>query len=105
MTSRNGNAEGSARQRFGNLEGLVTVALAAALILGVPFAASGGDQKKDQKKEKNFPSAKTNTSKALQGLPITELNEPEAILHALDRLGYGPRPGDVERVREMERFR
>src|SRR5712692_583179 len=41
-------------------------------------------------------------SKAFRGhLPITELNETEAILHALNRLGYGPRPGDVERVRQM----
>ncbi len=34
-------------------------------------------------------------------LPITELTEDEAILHALNRLAYGPRPGDVERVRQM----
>ncbi|MCL6481132.1 MAG: DUF1800 domain-containing protein [Firmicutes bacterium] len=32
-------------------------------------------------------------------LPITELTEEEAILHALNRLGYGPRPGEVERIR------
>ncbi len=41
-------------------------------------------------------------SKAFKGrLPISELNEEEAIQHALNRLGYGPRPGDVERVRKM----
>ena len=34
-------------------------------------------------------------------LPITQLTENEAILHALDRLAYGPRPGDVERIRKM----
>jgi len=34
-------------------------------------------------------------------LPITELTEGEAILHALNRLGYGPRPGDLERVKQM----
>src|SRR5689334_16676225 len=34
-------------------------------------------------------------------LPITELTEDQAILHALNRLGFGPRPGDVERVRRM----
>ena len=34
-------------------------------------------------------------------LPISELTENEAILHALNRLGYGPRPGDLERVRAM----
>src|SRR6266566_5697496 len=37
---------------------------------------------------------------ALKGLPITELSPDEAILHALNRLAYGPRPGDVERVRQ-----
>ncbi len=34
-------------------------------------------------------------------LPITQLTEDEAILHALNRLAYGPRPGDVERIRKM----
>src|SRR5260370_36509869 len=37
----------------------------------------------------------------LKGLPITELSADEAILHALNRLAYGPRPGGVERVRQM----
>ncbi len=30
-----------------------------------------------------------------------ELTQDQAILHALNRLGFGPRPGDVERVRQM----
>jgi uncharacterized protein (DUF1800 family) len=34
-------------------------------------------------------------------LPITELTEDEATMHALNRLAYGPRPGDVERVEKM----
>jgi uncharacterized protein (DUF1800 family) len=38
---------------------------------------------------------------ALKGLPITELTADEAILHAMNRLAYGPRPGDVERIRQM----
>jgi uncharacterized protein (DUF1800 family) len=38
---------------------------------------------------------------SLKGLPITELSPDEAILHALNRLAYGPRPGDIERVRQM----
>jgi len=38
---------------------------------------------------------------SLKNLPITELNEDEAILHALNRLAYGPRPGDLERVKQM----
>src|SRR6202140_2682060 len=31
-------------------------------------------------------------------LPIRELNEEEAILHALNRLGFGSRPGQVEQI-------
>src|SRR5215467_10307157 len=38
---------------------------------------------------------------ALKGLPITELSPDEAILHALNRLAYGPRPGDIERVQQI----
>ncbi len=34
-------------------------------------------------------------------LPIKDLTEDEAITHALNRLGYGPRPGDAERIRRM----
>jgi uncharacterized protein (DUF1800 family) len=41
-------------------------------------------------------------SKSFKGkLPITQLSEDEAILHAMNRLGYGPRPGDFEVVRKM----
>jgi uncharacterized protein (DUF1800 family) len=38
---------------------------------------------------------------ALKGLPITELTEDEAILHALNRLAFGPRPGDVEHIKQI----
>lgn len=34
-------------------------------------------------------------------LPASALTPDQRILHVLDRLGYGPRPGDVERVRRM----
>jgi uncharacterized protein (DUF1800 family) len=65
-----------------------------ALILGLlalvapHFAAA-----KEQKQKGQSP--------ALAGLPETTLSENDAIVHALNRLGYGPRPGDVERVRQM----
>ena len=51
-----------------------------------------------------IPAAKDKKQKqdpVLKGLPITELSADDAILHALNRLAYGPRPGDVERVRQM----
>src|SRR5258706_10948324 len=34
-------------------------------------------------------------------LPASPLTPDQQILHALSRLGYGPRPGDVERVRRL----
>jgi len=37
----------------------------------------------------------------LKGLPITELSADEAILHALNRLAYGPRPGDIDRIKQI----
>ena len=57
-----------------------------AAIAAIPAAAK-------DKKPKQDPT--------LKGLPITELTADEAILHAMNRLAYGPRPGDVERVRQM----
>jgi uncharacterized protein (DUF1800 family) len=56
--------------------------------------------------EKALPSdpsqAPARLSKSFKGkLPITELSEDEAMLHAMNRLGYGPRPGDFEMVRQM----
>jgi len=38
---------------------------------------------------------------ALAGLPITDLTAGQAIQHTLDRLGYGPTPGEIESVQKM----
>src|SRR6266566_2819235 len=47
------------------------------------------------------PSRNDNSRKHFAGkLPITELNEQEAILHALNRLGFGPHPGEVEQIQK-----
>jgi uncharacterized protein (DUF1800 family) len=83
-------------RRHVSLQSVFLVMAIAALIFSVPFAANGANQK--QKKNKNAASG---TNPAAAGLSVTELNENEAILHALNRLGYGPRPGDVDRVRQM----
>jgi uncharacterized protein (DUF1800 family) len=66
------------------------VALACVISLGadIPALAAAADKKPKQ-------------STVLKGLPITDLSEDEAVLHALNRLAYGPRPGDVEHVRQM----
>lgn len=65
---------------------LLALALTLALALPAPVAvaAKGGAVEKWQGR-----------------LPITELSQDEAILHALNRLAFGPRPGDVQRVRAM----
>lgn len=57
-----------------------------ALGIEIPMTAAG------EKKPKQEP--------VLKGLPITELTADEAILHALNRLAYGPRPGDIEHIKQ-----
>ncbi len=48
------------------------------------------------------PSSKIKLDKKFKGkLPITELTEDQAIMHAMNRLAYGPRPGDVDYVRKI----
>jgi len=69
---------------------LLSVACVLALSVDVPSLAASSDHDK-----------KKNQDPALKGLPVSELTADEAILHALNRLAYGPRPGDVERVRQM----
>ena len=49
----------------------------------------------------NASSTAPLSKKSKGNLPITQLSEDEAITHALNRLAYGPRPGDVERIRKM----
>jgi len=79
--------------------------LAAVLVISTTWAVAAritaaAAEKAGASKDRTSSSTKLPT--AFKGrLPITELNEEEAILHALNRLGYGPRPGDVERVRQM----
>ena len=73
---------------------LALILACSCLPLGVDFpAVAATPPAAKDKKQKPDP--------ALKGLPITELSPDEAILHALNRLAYGPRPGDVERVRQM----
>jgi uncharacterized protein (DUF1800 family) len=70
---------------------LASLSLLSALIVSFPYLSAA-----NEKKNKSADS-----SKILKGLPVQDLTEEEAILHALNRLGFGPRPGDLERVKEM----
>jgi len=56
---------------------------------GEPHPSSSNPAKKDKSNAKENFAGK---------LPIQELNQQEAILHALNRLGFGPRPGQVEKI-------
>jgi uncharacterized protein (DUF1800 family) len=67
----------------------VTLSISTFLSLGVDLPAFAGAEKKPKQ------------DPVLKGLPITELSVDQAILHALNRLAYGPRPGEVERIRQM----
>ena len=84
--------------------GLALVA-AGILAVGIPYAEAGNDgisvtSVAGALSAEN--STSSNLDKKFKGkLPITELTEDEAIMHAMNRLGYGPRPGDVERIRKM----
>jgi uncharacterized protein (DUF1800 family) len=70
--------------------------LAGLFAIAAPVKA-GGDAKPG-----DDSSTSLKLSKQFKGkLPITQLTEDEATLHALNRLGYGPRPGDVARVEQM----
>ena len=72
------------------LASFLSFLLVSTLIIDLPPSLGAGPKDKKPKQDT-----------ALKGLPITELTPDQAILHALNRLAYGPRPGDLERVRQM----
>src|SRR6266436_3652714 len=72
-----------------------------SIFLSIAFAFPGGIVPAPVAAATPAKDKKPKQDPALKGLPITELSADEAILHALNRLAYGPRPGDVERVRQM----
>jgi uncharacterized protein (DUF1800 family) len=66
----------------------------AAATLAAPYLLAAPDKRSNEDKSQE-------SSRAKKGLPMEGLSENEAILQALNRLGFGPRPGDIERVKEM----
>jgi uncharacterized protein (DUF1800 family) len=84
--------------------------LTVALVLGVLtavilFASLAHANPSDRSASENSdasPAPKIALDKKFKGnLPITELTEDQAILHALNRLAYGPRPEDVEWIKQI----
>ena len=80
-----------------NFRQSVSGLLVATLLFSAPYSGAAAD--------KSTPQAPTTTvklDKKFKGkLPITELTEDQAIMHAMNRLAYGPRPGDVEFIRKL----
>jgi uncharacterized protein (DUF1800 family) len=85
-----------------DLGGSIFLAVATALLLAAFVAIAAPNASADKNNEAvGTPESTALSSKFKGRLPIAELTEDQAILHALNRLAYGPRPGDVERVRQM----
>ena len=78
--------------------GAAILALLTLLFVTITPNASAAKKRKNLSESAGAVSL---SKKFKDNLPITALTEDEAIGHALNRLGYGPRPGDVERVRQM----
>ena len=76
-----------------NLRSFLASLLAVALLLAPCADAAVPAIPAKDKEPKQDP--------ILKGLPISELSVDEAILHALNRLAYGPRPGDLERIKQL----
>lgn len=80
---------------------LASGAAACILLATHSFAAQPKSPSAAGSSSSNDP-AKIALSKGFKGnLPITQLTEDQAILHALNRLAYGPRPGDVDHIRQI----
>jgi uncharacterized protein (DUF1800 family) len=80
----------------------------AAVLMAIPLALGAQNKPKAVRQSKSDATADAVApdfvalDKKFKGnLPITQLTPDEAIVHALNRLGYGPRPGDVQRIRQM----
>jgi len=80
--------------RPASLAGMIVIFLLAAATFAAPYLIAAAD-KNDGKGKAADPS------RLMKALPTEALTEDEAVLQALNRLGFGPRPGDLERVKEM----
>jgi uncharacterized protein (DUF1800 family) len=81
------------------LSGFFAGLLLASMSVLSPYLYAGNTAPASQKKKTD---QKVQLGKAFRGtLPITELTEDEATMHALNRLAFGPRPGDLQRVKQM----
>ena len=76
--------------------GLLALALLAGCSSGAPAVPAKGPAAARPTARISEPPPRYRVT-----LPASALQDDQQILHVLNRLGYGPRPGDLERVREM----
>src|SRR5665213_3424165 len=76
------------------LAGMVLIFFLATATFAAPYLLASSDKKGD--KGKSLESLQS-----WKGFSSAGLTENDAILHATNRLGFGPRPADLERVKEM----
>jgi uncharacterized protein (DUF1800 family) len=79
-------------RRISSGAGLILVGLLGAACTAAPARSASPPA---------TPPPVSATRAAALSLPTSSLGPDQRILHALNRLGYGPRPGDLERVRQM----
>jgi uncharacterized protein (DUF1800 family) len=81
------------------LRSAIAGAVILAMIVSAPCSNAAAS---DLSSSDQLTVATIKLDKKFRGkLPISELTEDEAIMHAMNRLAYGPRPGDVEYVRKL----
>ena len=81
-----------------SLRSAVAALLAAQMLLPAGSAAQMADP--PQPASQAAPSVPPDPA-AKAGSPLAPLTQDERVLHLLNRFTYGPRPGDVERVKAM----
>jgi uncharacterized protein (DUF1800 family) len=84
-----------------DLAGAAFFAVTIALFLAAFLAITAPNASAEKHKKNGDPDSTTLDSKFKGRLPITELTEDQAILHTMNRLAYGPRPGDAEHIRQI----
>ena len=96
------HCQSSGSRLLGRFDAAGLTVLAIALTGWLAIAVPGVHAGKSSVTPASATRSEYNLPKSFKGkLPITQLTEDEAILHALDRLAYGPREGDVERIRQI----
>src|SRR5579862_52080 len=93
-------------KRWAGIAALGTLSAGAVVTIGWAIPRPGGEHfllaPRPSASDSNSPNRQNQTANPqfMGKLRITELSEDEAILHALNRLGFGPRPGEVDKIRK-----